>query len=156
MISKVLVIVALVLVIYGISRFQSYYFNRTDVIARRAARAKMPGWLNSLKSLTWLSLYMLVMFALMWGMGRINDALHPGTYTPGLALAPVVIAALPLAMLLSNAIFWAIPYTRRIENHYAHGVPGLSFSEANIGLLKFALIVEPICLLVIAYGLNLL
>ena len=147
---------ALVLVIYGISRFQSYYFNRPDVIAWRAARAKMPGWLNSLQSLTWLSLYMFVMFALMWGIGRINDALHPGTYTPGLALAPVVIAALPLAMLLSNAIFWAIPYTRRIENRYAQGVPGLSFSEANIGLLKFALIVEPICLLVIAYGLNLL
>ena len=155
MISKVFAILALVLVIYGISRFQSYYFNRPDVIARRAARAKIPGWLNSLESVTWLSLYMLFIFALIWGISRINDVLHSGTYTPGLALAPVVIAALPLAMLLSNAIFWAIPYTRRIENRYAEGVPGASFSEANIGLLKFALIVEPVCLLVIAYGLNL-
>ncbi len=121
MISKVFAIVALVLLIYGISRFQSYYFNRSDVSARRAARANMPGWLNSLESLTWLSLYMLIISALIWGIGRINDALHPGTYTPSLALAPIVIAALPLAMLLSNAIFWAIPYTRRIENRYAQG-----------------------------------
>jgi hypothetical protein len=65
----------------------------------------MPGWLNSLESLTWLSLYLLLIFALIWIIGRINNALHPGTYTPGPALAPVVIAALPLAMLLSNAIF---------------------------------------------------
>ena len=155
MISKALSIVALVLVIYGISRFQSYYFNRSDVVARRVARSKMPGWLNSLESLTWLSLYMLVMFALMWEIGRINNALHPGTYPSGLAIFPAVIAALPLAALLSNGIFWAIPYTRRIENDHARGVRGASFSEANIGLLKFGLIVEPVCLLVIAYGLNL-
>jgi hypothetical protein len=156
MISRIFAVVALVFVIYGVSRFQSYYFNRSDVIARRAARAKMPGWLNSLESLTWLSLYLLLIFGLIWIIGRVNDALHPGTYTPGLALAPVVIAALPLAMLLSNGIFWAIPYTRRIENHHTQGVPGASFSEANIGLVKFALILEPVCLLVIAYGLNLL
>jgi len=156
MISKVFAIVSLVLVIYGISLFRSDYFNRPDVIARRAARAKMPGWLKSLEPLTWQSLYLLLMFALMWGIGRINNTLHPGTYPPGLALFPAVIAALPLAMLLSNAIFWAIPYTRRIENRCAEGVPGASFSEANIGLLKLALIIEPICLLVIAYGLNLL
>jgi|SRR5208337_1098278 len=152
---KIFAILALVIVIYGVSRFQSYYFNRPDVTARRAARSKMPRWLNSLESMTWLSLYLLIIFALIWGISRINEALHPGTYTPGLALAPVVIAALPLAMLLSNGIFWAIPYTRRIENHYAQGVPGASFSEANIGLVKFTLIVEPVCLLVIAYGLNL-
>ena len=85
MISRIFAVLALVLVIYGISRFQSYYFNRPDVIARRAARAKMPGWLNSLESLTWLSLYLLFIFGLIWIIGRVNDALHPGTYTPGLA-----------------------------------------------------------------------
>jgi hypothetical protein len=67
--------------------------------------------------------------------------------------APALIA-LPLGMILGNLISWLIPPIRNIEYKIiAEGIPGYNWHDLNFGLIKFSLIISPICVILIAISL---
>jgi len=152
LIERLLALVALALLLYGVGRFEKYYFSKPDVVARRAAKGRLPNWLTAAEGLTFIALYGGIGYGLAMLVVYLSEAVQRQAHPSGMALAPIVIAAFIPAMLLSNFIYWAIPYTRKIEDENARGVVGASFGEANRGLLKIALVVEPICILISALG----
>lgn len=69
-----------------------------------------------------------------------------------LLLIPLLLAAIPLGMILANALAWCIPSARRAFEREAGGVKWASFSETMSALTKITLILVPICLLLSLVG----
>ena len=69
-----------------------------------------------------------------------------------LKLFPLFFIPLPLGLPLANVTLWIVPPIRRIELQAAEGVPGASFREANIGLIKLAIALVPAGGALIAIG----
>lgn len=65
--------------------------------------------------------------------------LGDGKFT-GVAIFSGLILAMPLGFIITNIIVWLVPSWRAIDSEAAKGVPGASFTEANRGLLFFAII----------------
>jgi hypothetical protein len=156
--ERILTVVLCVLIILGVSRFQAWYFNKPDIVARRAARASLPPWLQSFGQLLMLG-WLGAMLAACFEAARFaNQIIHPGvpylssgtitaswaSFFDMLKLLPIFFIALPLGLLLANATLWAIPSIRRIDSQAAEGVPGASFKEASIGLIYLATILVPL------------
>jgi hypothetical protein len=150
--ERLLALIALALLLYGVGRFERYYFSKPEVVARRVAKGKLPNWLTAAEGLTFIALYAAIGYGLVMLVVYLSEVVGHQAHPSGMALAPIVIVAFIPAMLFSNLIYWAIPYTRKIENENSRGVAEASFGEANRGLLKVALVVEPICILVSALG----
>ena len=144
------------------------YFRRPDVRARRAAVARLPGWVR-LAELLFFCLSEVTLVALVFSLEmKVHQALHQGrnilqAAPPRLSsdfvfwliqvVAPIVIV-IPMGLLLANSISWLIPAIRKEENVVmAEGVPGYTWHDANYGLIKIAIVVLPVCLLLIAISL---
>ena len=134
------------------------YFQRTDVLERRRAKARRPGWVSTLEFLflTVSEIVLIVPFYLI--EVHFHRVLHPGSpflppQEPRLSLdlafwliqlfSPLM-AALPLGMILANLLSWSIKPLREAENEImGKGVPGYTWRELNVGLLKTAAIMVP-------------
>ena len=144
------------------------YFRRPDVLARRAAKAKLPGWVSILEFLFFgVSEAALAILFLMAEM-LAHRELHQGRNIPSSApavsstdfvfwvvqiVAPLVMV-LPLGMLLADLISWLIPPIRNAENRImAEGTSGYTWHDLNYGLIKFTLITSPICVILTAISL---
>src|SRR5579862_4009952 len=55
------------------------YFKRPDVVARRAAKAQLPGWVSLAELVFWLVSEVLLVAPLFLLEAYIHSALHPGT-----------------------------------------------------------------------------
>jgi hypothetical protein len=137
------------------------YFRRPDVVARRAAKAQLPGWVTLVETIFFgVSAGVLVVF-FFWIEEHAHRALHQGKNVLSSApsassvgfifwliqiLAPVIMA-LPLAMLLANFVSWLILPIRNLENKIVTGgVRGYSWHDLNFGLIKFSLMALPVCI----------
>ena len=144
------------------------YFRRPDVVARRAAKAQLPGWV-SLTEFIFVVVAQGVLISLFFIIEiHAHRAFHKGSnilhFAPSVTsvdfifwmiqlLAPVIMA-LPLGMLLANLASWLIPPIRNIENRImAQGVPGYTWRDANYGLIKVSLMALPVCLILAAISL---
>jgi hypothetical protein len=138
------------------------YFKRPAVVARRAAKAQLPGWV-SIAELIFLLVSEAVLIIPFYLIERYaHQALHPGrnflapmqpSFSADLifwliqALAPLIMT-LPLGMLLANLISWSIPPIRNVENIIIEeGVPGYNWHDLNFGLIRYSLIASPICVI---------
>lgn len=134
------------------------YFNRTDVLARRAAKSRLPGWV-SIAEFFFLAVSEIVLILLFYSTeAYFHRIIHPELaflppQQPTLSfdlvfwliqvLAPLM-AALPLGMILANLISWSIPSIRNAENKIMREYgPGYTRRAMNIGLLKAAAIMVP-------------
>ncbi len=145
------------------------YFKRPDVVARRVAKARLPGWVLLAEWLLFGVSESVLIIPLFLIEGHAHQALHQGrdlmSSAPPAAsvgfifwliqiLAPVVIA-LPLGMLLANLISWLIPPIRNLENEVmAGGVSGYTWHDLNYGLIKFTLVATPICVVLTVISLT--
>jgi hypothetical protein len=144
------------------------YFRRPDVVARRAFKARLPGWMSLVEMIFFaVSVCGLVLFFFsierrahhILHQGRNILAIAPPAYSIDFIfwliqmLAPVVMA-LPLSMLVANLMSWLTPAIRNKENELmAEGVPGYTWHELNFGLIKFSLVATPVCLILAAISL---
>jgi len=144
------------------------YFRRPDVVARRVAKAQLPGWV-SLVEMIFLGAFEGVLIILFFLIeAHVHQALHQGKNLFGSApqassfsfvfwliqICVPLMMALPLGMLMANLMSWLIPPIRNIENEImAKGVPGYTWHDANYGLIKFSLVTCPICLILAAISL---
>jgi hypothetical protein len=135
------------------------YFNRADVLARRAAKAGLPGWVSVMELLFLATSAIGLLYLFYSTEALLHGAFHPElAFLPSVrasfsfslvfwlihALAPVA-AALPLAMILANLISHSIPSIREAENRViAENVPGYTWAELNMGLLRAAAIIVPV------------
>jgi hypothetical protein len=69
-----------------------------------------------------------------------------------LLVVPLFFAAIPIGMILANAIARLIPAARRIFDREAEGIAGASFAEAILALGKVALVLVPVCLVLSGIG----
>jgi hypothetical protein len=138
------------------------YFRRPAVVARRVAKAQLPGWVP-LVEMIFFGISEGVLFYLFFLIERYaHQALHEGkgilgsappTTSVGFIFWLIQIPApltmvLPLGMLLANLISWLIPPIRNRENKImAEGVPGYTWHELNYGLIKFSLVTSPVCVI---------
>jgi len=144
------------------------YFNRTDVLARRAAKGRLPGWV-SIAEFFFLVVSEIALILLFYSTeAYFHRIFHPELpFLPPLqprlsfdlvfwlieVLAPLI-AALPLGMILANLISWSIPSIRNAENKImGEGVPGYTWRDANIGLLKAAAMVVPMSVIFVSISL---
>lgn len=131
------------------------YFRRPDVLARRAAKAQLPGWVSLVEGIFFAVSSGLLTILFLSIATHAHQALHQGRNVLGSAppvssadfifwliqvLAPVLMA-LPLGGLLANFISWLILPIRDVENKLmAEGVPGYTWHDLNFGLIKFSLV----------------
>jgi hypothetical protein len=107
-----------------------------------------------------------VLFQIMW---RIHVAIYPehvdrltefwgkgisfsAFVSSFLLVVPLFLAALPISMMIANAVIWLIPPARRALNKKAEGVKWASFAEAMRGLWIVSGVVVPSCLLLSFIG----
>jgi hypothetical protein len=140
------------------------YFNRA---MERAQRRKSPWNLMLLVvGLCAMVFFAFAMFRIMW---RIHTAFYPehaGKFkefwnegisfrsflSSFLLLIPPLIAAVPLGLMLANAVCWCIPPARRAFEREAEGVKWASFGQAMRTLSLLALIIVPACILLSFIG----
>jgi hypothetical protein len=154
---SLLATVAAVLLLRQVVR-RAPYFQRPDVVARRAAKAQLRRWV-SLAELFFAvaALVALVMlffpletaaYGLLHPHAEFLPKVQPRLSSEFLAwliqvFAPLAVA-LPLGLILANLISWLIPPIRKAEDKImARGVPGYAFKDLNLGLLKFAAVSVP-------------
>ena len=134
-ISLVLTIVILQLLRPTLNKF----FSRPGAQERRIAKAKLPSWLKFLELILfivfWVGITLLVMPHIINGH---LPSMRPGFQ--GIEIFLFLISIVPIAGLLCNLVLWLIPPARRVSQENAKGIPGASFSESNIGLAKFLLV----------------
>jgi len=144
------------------------YFNRSDVVARRNVKAKLPGWVSFAEfvffgaSTAMLSIFFFMLekhvHQVFYPNRKFLSSINPSFSTDSIflfiqALTPVILA-LPLSMLLANLISWLIPPIRNAENGVmAEGVAGYTWHELNRGLIKATLIMVPVCLILVSISL---
>src|SRR5690348_17337940 len=68
----------------------------------------------------------------------------PMAIATGLMFIAPVFSAIPLGFLTSNVLMWLIPPARRASEKNAEGVKWASFHEAQVVLLKIALVLVPL------------
>jgi len=138
------------------------YLNRKDVIARRAAKAQLPGWV-SLAEFVFFIASMAVILPLFFSienhahqffhhgrsmLGSIQPALSPDLIFFLIQILTPLIMAMPFGMLLANLLSWLIPPIRNIEyKTMAEGVPGYNWHDLNFGLIKAIIIISPVCII---------
>ena len=145
------------------------YFKRPDVLARRIARAQLPGWVSLLEMIFFgvSAGALIILFFLI--ETHTHRTLHQGRKLLGSAppifsagfvfwliqvIAPVIVA-LPLGMLLANFLSWLILPVRNIEKKLmVEGVPGYTWHELNYGLIKSSLTISPVCVILTAISLT--
>ena len=164
--SVITIPLTIILVPWILSRIP--YFRRPDVVARRVAKAQLPGWVSLIEFIFFAASEGGLFVSAFLVENRAHQALHYGmnilSYAPPLAslsfvfwliqLAAPLIMVLPLGMLLANAVSWMIPAIRNIENKVmAEGVPGYTWHDLNYGLIKFSLVTSPVCLMLIVVSL---
>lgn len=143
---------------------------RPDYLSRAKARAKRRKSLWNLILLPFLfgfwACVTYVLFRLMWWIhilvypqhdGRMHEFWRKGNGTPAfissfLLLIPLLFAALPISMLLSNCLAWCIPMARKVFEKEAIGYKRASFKEAIRDLLIVSKYIVPICLLLSLIG----
>jgi hypothetical protein len=139
------------------------YFNRTDVLARRAAKARLPVWVSFAEFFLFVVSELAFIFLFFSTEAYFHQVLHPGSaflspQQPKLsfdlafwliqALAPLI-AALPPGMVVANLISWSIRAIRSAENEIMNeGVPSYTWRDANVGLLKATAIMVPISIVI--------
>jgi hypothetical protein len=144
------------------------YFRRPDVVARRHAKAQLPGWVSLIEMILFgVSVgVLIILFFLI--EGHAHQALHQGRNMLGSAppassagfifwliqvIAPVIMA-LPQGMLFANFLSSLLPPIRNIEDEImAEGVPGYTWHDLNYGLIKLSLVISPVCVVLIAISL---
>jgi hypothetical protein len=127
------------------------YRRRTRGFADNATfKSRLPQWVKQLEFYSFavaLSAYVTLSFI---GLFRLHRALHPQTPPTDLATTMIAVAcifpAITLAMLTSNLISWAIPPARNANLAAMSGLDKVSFGSLNRGLLLFALVIVPICM----------
>ncbi len=144
------------------------YFRRPDVVARQAAKAKLPGWVR-LAELLFFCISEIVLAVLFFSIEmKVHRALRQGANILSIApkatsadlvfwliqiLAPVIMV-IPLGLLLANLMSWLVPAIRDAENKImADGAPGYTWHDLNYGLIKFSLIASSVCLILMAISL---
>ena len=144
------------------------YFRRPDVVARRALKAQLPGWV-SLVELLFFGVSIAALTVLFFSIERrAHRSLHQGGNILAVAppassvdfifwliqiLAPVMMA-IPLGGLLANFMSRLIPPIRNAENKLmAEGVPGYTWHDLNYGLIKFSLVILPVSIILIVISL---
>lgn len=125
------------------------------------AKAKLPSWISFVEFVALVASEALLLTLLFTLTVNVHQFIHPGV--PYLHSGPItfsvnsivdlikifapMVIALPLGMVSANAVSWLIPRIRNEENRImAEGVPGYSWKELNLGLIKFALVVAPVAL----------
>jgi len=139
------------------------YFKRPDVLARRAVKAKLPGWVP-ITEMLFLAISEVALISLFFQIEiYLHGIFHPGSrfidsqtnlnfsfdslFAGIEAFAPIV-AALPLGMILANLISWSIPPIRKAENKImGEGVPGYNWKDINMGLIKLAVVMIPVSMI---------
>jgi hypothetical protein len=101
------------------------------------------------------------LFRLMWRLhtwfypehvGRLGDFWADGIGRSAfiysfLLSVPTFVAAVPLGLILTNALAWCIPPARKTFNAKAEGVKWASFRDSMESLAKIAMVIVPACLL---------
>ena len=144
------------------------YFKRQDVKARRAAKAKLPGWVSAAEMSFFVASEVLLVPVLFSIENHVHQVFHQGRNIVGSiqpsfsadlifwliqVIAPLVFS-LPLGMLLANLISWLIPPIRKIEYKIMdEDVPGYTWHDLNFGLIKAILIMSPVCLILASISL---
>lgn len=144
------------------------YFKRGDVIARRAAKIGLPRWVSNMEML-FLSVFVVALIYPFYSAeAMIHHMIHPNL--PFLSLLPPRVSftlvlwliqlfaplttALPLAMVMANLLSWLIIPIRRAENRImAEGVPGYTWRNLNLGLLKAAALMVPMSVILASISL---
>lgn len=165
-ISLLSMILTIIFVPWLLSRIP--YFKRSDVVARRVAKAKLPGWVSLAEFLLFGASagFLSILFFILeehthqafYPNRRFLSSINPSFSTDSIFLfiqaGTPVILALPLSMLFANFVSWLIPPMRNAENKImAEGVPGYSWHELNRGLIKATLIMAPVCLILVLISL---
>jgi len=83
-----------------------------------------------------------------WGRGISNTAFIPSF----LMLMPLLVAAVPLSMLVTNLLCWLLPSVRRILDAEARNMPGTSFAESMADVWIATVYIVPICLILSLLG----
>lgn len=158
LLSVVLSIILVPIIINSLS-----YFKRKDVVARRVARARLPSGVKILEFVTFLILTAILGILSFKIAVSSYSRIHPNmSYlsSQGVSLSwnslfdlfkifgPAVVAVL-LGIILSNLFFWLIPSVRKIEYEVDKGVPGASFKDATLGLLRISSILIPISIILV-------
>lgn len=164
--SLITVLLTIFLVPWAIGRMP--YFRRPNVVARRAAKAQLPGWVR-LAELFFFCISEVSLAVLLFSVEmKTHRALHQGAnilpYAPQVAsanfvfwviqiLAPLIMV-IPLGLLLANSMSWLIAPIRNIENKImAQGAAGYTWHDLNYGLIKFSLVASSVCIILMAISL---
>lgn len=109
-------------------RFLNYYYSKPEVIARRFQKSKLPAWIIFLELLLFICFLFILFFILISNFNFLLKNIF--------ILIFVLITLVPISGILTNFVLWSIPKTRKISEENSAGIKGLSFYEANLGLLK--------------------
>jgi len=111
-------------------------------------KGKLAGWVKTVEMLTALAFYIALFF--LW-LGSIPLWHHgPGGTRVGIFIFAGLFGFVAPALMLANAVSYAIPPMRRANFAAFEGLETPSFASANLGLLKFGAFVTLPALLVAA------
>ncbi len=66
------------------------------------------------------------------------------TFAQALVFLVPMLAAVPLGLMVSNALMWLVPWARRASEEKARGVKWASFRNSQRALFKMALVLVPL------------
>jgi len=137
------------------------YFRRPDVLARRAAKRQLPGWVTFVEGVFLLASEAVLIYTFFQIESYAFGLLHPGSTSMAshwpralslssnslfclVELFSPAAAALPLGMILANFISWSILPVRKAEwVVMAQNVAGYNWIDLNMGLIKAAVVMVP-------------
>jgi len=127
--------------------------------ARERARFKsaLPLWVKYIEMMVWVAFWVAIFFVIFFGSLSMHHSLRPITTKPGspaigLICFASLFAGMVPAMLSANLLSWLILPLRRANLLAMEGLPAASFAEMNRGLIKFGLVLEPLCLAALVLG----
>lgn len=128
----------------------------SDYARHQKFKSALPQWVK------WLEFYSFALALAGYvilgtaGVFRLQAALNPGRQASDLSMVMIVLAiiipAIVLAMLTTNLASWLIPAARKANIQAMSEAGDISLASLNRGLLAFAMIVVPICLIQGAVG----
>ena len=152
MLSEVLwVFLVLAAWVFGFQLVRHYRRKTAGYVNYQVFKARLPSWVKQLEFYCFAG--GLTAYGLLgaFGVTRLYHVLHPHAEATGLAavltMLAVIFPAIAFAMLTANLISWMIPAARAANLQAMSGVANVSFGSLNRGLLLFALILTPVCVI---------
>jgi hypothetical protein len=115
---------------------------------RQAARDRLPGWAKLAQTVIWIPCWLGIAEAWAVLFLRLHHLLHSqsgkmDSTATGIIAFSALISAIPLGMMLANAVLWIVPPLRRVNEIAAGVTPGATFKDATEDLMSVALFLVP-------------